>query len=130
MSHTDHTTGTGRTASHLRAVDTMPGVDPNTYPHTARVVARATYTPRDARRMRRHLRRAYRGTRPTLAARVAGWITLGLVVAVVSGGASVMMGRHLDGIHRDAPTTTYHYHWSPECPTEDSCDQYGNPIVP
>lgn len=100
---------------------------------TTAPTARAAYTPvthapttaRDTRRMARTYRRMHR-TYPSPVARAIGWLALVVFVACAAGVGAVEMNRHLvDDIGPDAP-----YVPSRMCPTEDSCDAWGHPVVP
>lgn len=138
----------GRTYAPIRgladqmAADTMPGVDPETYPRVARAMAaaRADETRKSRRQHRRMMRRMSHSSRPSFITRLAGWITLGVLVAGVSGLGAIEMGSYVDRIvHEDQSGITNPPEWHPTrtCPTEDSCMRIwtGNrydwlPVVP
>lgn len=115
----------GTTYAPLRGLadSTMPGVDPESYPRVARAMA-ANDTHKSRRQHRRMMRRMGHSSRPSFITRLAGWITLGVLVAAVSGLGAIQMSAYVDRIVHDqqAPISNPpEWHPTRTCPTEDSC---------
>lgn len=86
---------------------------------------------RAARADARDYRRTYGRTYPRQVARLSAVVVGGIVAALGMGLVAVWLGGQIGTMPDRLPTgDTYEYHRTTTCPTEDSCDAFGHPVVP